>query len=193
MRTWSRDAAPARVIAGVGAALSLVAVSCHLGVETRTIGQFRGPLMAVALDGLPPLALVYGGYRLRSAGLPDSEKWRVALWCLAGLVVAVAVLGLSIVIRQIEGRNVAEPAFVLLLTADAGGIAGGVAGYYNARARATSNGRVVRRTRWRSSTDCSATTSGTGSASSRGSRRPSRKATSGARSPPKRSASRSPR
>jgi len=136
MRMRTRDAAAAQVITGIGAALFLTALVYHLGVEARAIGQIRGPLMAVTLDGLPPLTLVYGGYRLRSATLSPREEWWVPLWCLAGLVVAVAVLGVSIVIREMEGRHVAEPAFVLLISADAGAIAGCVAGYYNARARA---------------------------------------------------------
>ena len=45
------------------------------------------------------------------------------------------VIGVTMVVRVIEGRPLVEPAFPLLVAAGAGGLAGFIAGYYNVRTR----------------------------------------------------------
>jgi signal transduction histidine kinase len=60
----------------------------------------------------------------------------VARWCLGGGALFLATIALSMGIRLFEGRIVSEPAFTLLLAAEAGALAGFVAGYYRTRALA---------------------------------------------------------
>ncbi|MFB6157692.1 MAG: ATP-binding protein [Haloferacaceae archaeon] len=121
-------------LAGVGAALALAAAIQHLVVEPRVV-RGAGPVLAFLLDGGVPLALVYGGYRLSRSPLPETHRWTVVRWCLLGGVAFVAAIAATVLIRRFEGRTVAEPAFLLLVAADAGAVAGAVAGYYSARAR----------------------------------------------------------
>ena len=123
----------AALVAGLGAALLLVAVAHH-GAEVAADGVV-GPLLAAALDVPPALGLVYAGYRLGGADLSPEDRRQVLVWCLAGAVLFVAVTGLSILVRLFEGRAVAEAVFPLLIAAEAGAIAGVVAGYQTARAR----------------------------------------------------------
>jgi len=120
-------------VAGVG--LCLVAAGRH-ATELAAVGDPAGPLGALVLDGTPALALAYGGYWLGGRGLDPGQEWRVARWCLGGALVFLATIALSMGIRLFEGRVVSEPAFTLLLAAEAGALAGFVAGYYRTRALA---------------------------------------------------------
>ncbi|WP_170977428.1 hypothetical protein [Halorussus salinisoli] len=81
------------------------------------------------------MTVAYGGYRLADSELAPEHRWQVAKWCLLGIVVLVGTTAAGVLVRRFEGRIVAEPTFQLLLTADAGAVAGLVAGYYNARNR----------------------------------------------------------
>jgi len=130
-RVWTR--APLAVMA-VGAVLFLAALLQHAR-ELFVLGEVTGPLLALFIDGTPALALTYGGYRLSRADLPPRGSWTVLVWSLSGIVLFVAAMGATFVVRIAEGRTVAEPVFPLLVAANAGGIAGLIAGYYNARAR----------------------------------------------------------
>jgi len=53
-------------VVGLGAVLILAAATHHLR-ELLAIGEVVGPLVALALDGLSALCLVYAGYWLSSA------------------------------------------------------------------------------------------------------------------------------
>jgi signal transduction histidine kinase len=119
-----------------GAGLFTVAAVHHLWFEMQSINEFRGPLLALFFDGVPALLLGYGGYRLARTDLASEHRFWVAVWCLFGIAVALGMMSGSIAIREMEGRSVAEPTFTMLLAADSGAIAGAVAGYYNATARA---------------------------------------------------------
>jgi len=123
------------LLAGFGLALSGAAVVWHLGLETQRIGQLGGPALALVLDGLLPLALVYGSYRLVSSSTPGAQIWTVFVWSVVGSVAVGAVIGLSVLIRTMEGRTIAEPAFVTLLAMDTGAVTGLVAGTLAVRAR----------------------------------------------------------
>lgn len=122
------------LIQGFGAALFLIAV-VHHGTEFYALNGLVGPLVAVLLDGLPALGLVYAGYWLAGTDLPPESRWRACIWCLVGATLFVAVMGLSILVRAFEGRVIGEALFPLLIAAEAGGIAGVIAGYYTDRAR----------------------------------------------------------
>jgi len=130
-RVWGR--APLAVMC-VGAVLFLSALLQHTR-ELLVLGEITGPLLALLVDGTPALALTYGGYRLSRTDLPPRGSWTVLVWSLSGVVLFVAAMGATFVVRIAEGRTVAEPTFPLLVAANAGGIAGLIAGYYNARAR----------------------------------------------------------
>lgn len=120
-------------VTAAGGGLFFAAVTHHTA-EIGRVGNLSGPLAALVLDGLPALALVYAGYWLDRTDLDAWSVRRVALWCLLGGAVFVVTIDLSMVIRLAEGRPVTEPTFVLLLTAEAGALAGFVAGYYRTRA-----------------------------------------------------------
>lgn len=121
-------------ISGFGTVLLLTAVVHHT-LELYSLNQLVGPLIAVSLDGLPALSLVYAGYWLDRTDLSSRDHWRAWIWCLAGATLFVAVMGASLVVRSFEGRVIAEPVFPLLITAEVGGIGGFIAGYYTGRAR----------------------------------------------------------
>jgi len=123
------------VVAAAGVGLLLVAASHH-AVELAAVDDPTGPLSALVLDGAPALALAYGGYWLDGRDLVPGQEWRVARWCLGGGALFLATIVLSMGIRFREGRVVSEPAFTLLLAAEAGALAGFVAGYYRTRALA---------------------------------------------------------
>ena len=116
-----------------GALLAATATVHHVG-EAATLGTLRGPLIALLIDGLPALALVYAGYRLQRTDLDREYQWLAAVWCLGGVVVFASAVGLTIVVRLLEGRVISEPTFTLLVAASFGGLAGALAGYYRARA-----------------------------------------------------------
>ncbi|PCR90844.1 ATP-binding protein [Natrinema ejinorense] len=130
---WLRTNA-ALLVGAFGTALFLLAVGHH-ATELSTHDGI-GPILAVLLDGTPALGLVFVGYWLSASDLSTDGRWTVWLWCLAGAVLIGAVMGATVLVRALEGRTIAEPVFPLLVAVEAGAIAGSVAGYYNARARA---------------------------------------------------------
>lgn len=122
------------LIQGFGAALFLIAI-VHHGIELSTLNGLVGPSVAVLLDGLPALGLVYAGYWLAETDLPPDGRWRACRWCIGGATLFVAVMGISLLVRAFEGRTVGEPLLPLLIAAEAGGFAGLIAGYSTGRAR----------------------------------------------------------
>lgn len=129
---WDRGAV---LIAALGGVILAVALNHHW-TEVRTLNGSIGPLAALALDSIPAVALMYAGYRLDGADFGPAYSWKIFLWTLGGLVLAIGVIGISMGIRYQEGRTISEPTFTLLVSADIGAIAGLVAGYYEAEATA---------------------------------------------------------
>ena len=121
------------VVMFVGAVLFLSAALQH-SQEIFALDGVAGPVLAFILDGIPAIALVYGGYRISRTDLSPQGKWTVLVWSLSGTLLLVSVLGATFLVRVFEGRTVAEPVFPLLVAAEAGGIAGLVAGYYKVNA-----------------------------------------------------------
>ncbi|SDX67106.1 ATP-binding protein [Halobellus clavatus] len=122
------------LIVGFGAALFITAL-VHHGRELAVVGSVNGPLAAVVLDGVPALGLAYLGYWLSGRGFSGRDHRLILAWCLGGSALFVAVIGATYLIRLVEGRTLAEPVFPLLIAAEAGALAGAIAGYYNVRAR----------------------------------------------------------
>lgn len=121
------------VVVAVGAVLFLSAALQH-SQEILALDGLVGPVLAFLLDGIPALGLIYGGSRLSRTGLSPQGKWTVLVWSLSGTLLLVSVMGATFLVRIFEGRTVAEPVFPLLVAAEAGGIAGLVAGYYKVSA-----------------------------------------------------------
>lgn len=128
-----RLSTPPLLVGGIGATLFVVAV-VHHATEFAAIAGI-GPIVALLLDLPPAAALVYGGYWLDRTELDDAHQWLVSRWSITGVVLVILVIGATFLIRFVEGRPVSEPLFPLLIAAEAGGLAGFIAGYYNARAR----------------------------------------------------------
>lgn len=126
-------AAPGRALALFGAALAVIAVDHHVN-ELGTVSQSAGPILALALDGVPALTLVYAGYWLHGTEFSRQHKWLVVGWCALGAATFTSVTGASLAVRAFEGRVLTEPEFPLLLSATVGGQAGFVAGYLYVRA-----------------------------------------------------------
>ena len=123
-------------IIGVGALLFVAAVIHHV-TELLLLETVVGPIAALVLDVPAAIGLSYAGYWLSTTTLDERAQWTVCVWCFAGLILFVAVIAATNGIRFVEGRVVSEPGFSLLIAAEAGGVAGFIGGYYNARARAS--------------------------------------------------------
>lgn len=127
------EAAPV-LTAGVGLLLFCTA-GVHHAMETAAAGTYVDPMIAFAIDGVPALGIVYGGYLLSKRDLRPRNNWRVLLATVGGSVVVGAAITLGIAVRLSEGRSVSEPTFQVLLGATTGAIAGFLSGYYYARSR----------------------------------------------------------
>lgn len=120
------------LVVAVGTILFLTA-GVHHALEFLAIASTAGPVVAFVLDGIPALTVAYAGLWLARTDLSTEHRWTVLVWCLAGIALLTFVMGLEILVKLAEGRPVTEPQFQLLLAADAGAVAGFVAGYYHAR------------------------------------------------------------
>ena len=129
-----REGAPF-LLSGFGAVLFVVAIGHH-AAEVSVLDGVTGPVLALAIDGLLALGIVYAGVRLARTDLTTDGKWTVWCWSLGGAVLIGGVIGGTVLVRAFEGRSIAEPIFPVLVATEAGAIAGGISGYNNARARA---------------------------------------------------------
>lgn len=125
------------VVVFAGTALALVTVTWHVR-EVFAIGRVAGPGLALVLDGLPAVGVIYLGRRLNRSGLPAGVRWTVVRWGATGSVVVGGIVALTFVVRLLEGRAVVEPVFPLLAAVNVGGVVGLVAGLRDARARVES-------------------------------------------------------
>jgi len=119
---------------GIGVGLFLFAAVHHVR-EILLLDGMLGPVVALILDGLPPVGLVYAGFWLSQTELTLENHRRVVIWSFGGGFVFLAVIGATFLVRTIEGRPIAELVFPLLIAFEAGSIAGLTAGYYSVRAR----------------------------------------------------------
>jgi signal transduction histidine kinase len=82
---------------------------------------------------------------LARSDLSVAGTWTVVRWCLGGTIGFVTLSALTIGLRLAEGRTVGEAAFSLIVLGSGGGIGGGVAGIYYARATRTARDAGRRR------------------------------------------------
>ncbi|MFB6197496.1 MAG: ATP-binding protein, partial [Halobacteriaceae archaeon] len=122
------------LIRGIGVVLFLISV-IHHARELYALNGLVGPIIAFFLDGLPALGLVSAGYWLSGTDLSVEERWHVCIWCLLGATLFFIVMGLSLLIRVVEGRIIGEPIFPLLIAIETGGLAGVISGFYSIRAQ----------------------------------------------------------
>jgi len=126
---------PSVVLVALGVVLFVAAVAWH-GQEITTVGDPVGPVAALFVDGVPALALVYVGHRVARSDLSVAGRRTVAAWATAGILAGGGVIALTFLVRGLEGRTIAEPVFPLLTAGNLGGVAGAIAGWRDARARA---------------------------------------------------------
>ncbi|MFC6975323.1 ATP-binding protein [Halomicroarcula sp. GCM10025709] len=117
-----------------GGLLLFAAVFHHVD-ELLLLDNPVGPALALLLDGTPAVVLVLAGYRLWQSSLNPAERWTVSTWTVVGSVAGGLVIGGTLAVRAYEGRPLVEPVFPLLTSLGVGGVAGAVAGYFNARAQ----------------------------------------------------------
>lgn len=120
----------------IGGGLVVIGAVHHL-LESLMLGRALVPGVALVLSVGPAAGVVYLGWYLAGSELPVSEQWFVARGTAAGGVAGLVLIGLTFVIRLLEGRQPVEPVFPLLVGSGAGALAGGVIGVYAARVRAT--------------------------------------------------------
>lgn len=130
-RRWSIEPV---LITGFGSILFLVAV-VHHGLELAALNGLPGPLLALALDGIPAIAIAYAGYRLSGTDLSARYRRIITIWAFGGGVIFVVVIGASFLVRFIEERPIIEWQFPLLISAEIGVLSGLLAGYYYVRAQ----------------------------------------------------------
>jgi signal transduction histidine kinase len=114
-------------VAGLGLA-AILGYVWNLLRELSTLAVVVPPLVVFALGVVLSGGLVYAGARLAAADVDASCRRTVATWAVAGGGLWLGITLISVVIRRLEGRTVAELPLVLLLNFDAGAIAGVVAG-----------------------------------------------------------------
>lgn len=116
------------VLGGVGTATLTVALWNFLS-EVVLFGLTPGPLVAAAMGVSLSSGVIYVSARLRRGDLDSVEAWTVALTALAAGAFVGLGYTLTIVVRVIEGRNVAEPAFPLVVMWSLGLLGGAVLGW----------------------------------------------------------------
>jgi signal transduction histidine kinase len=123
------------LIAVLAVVVALVSVANFLH-DVRVLGLGPLPVLTLCL----PLALSMGllglAHWLNECDLPVEDTWSVVRWCLGGMAGFTALAALAVGLRLLEGRAVGEAALGIIVTGAGGGIGGGVAGIYYARANA---------------------------------------------------------
>lgn len=125
-RLWLRCNLPAGLVGGVGALL-LGAASWHLVtthistmiVETNTV-RFVLELVEAGLITVPPILLVYLGYRTSVRDLPRECQWRILYWVLVGLTGVVGVITAVNIHRVLLGYPPQNSLVVMELLTGAG-------------------------------------------------------------------------
>lgn len=78
---------PSSFVILFGAVLFLAALGWHVR-EAALLEAVIGPRLALVVDGVPALAVVYPGYRVSNSELSRTGRWVVAVWRVAGAVAA---------------------------------------------------------------------------------------------------------
>ena len=104
----------------------------YMGYVTVNDAYLRGPIwlwpLGLVLIAVLFIGLVYGSYWLIDSSFTAEQSWRVTIWVLAGLIGAVALTFWPIFYQRVVGVTIADPLFILLVSAGIGANAGIIAG-----------------------------------------------------------------
>jgi len=121
------------LLATLGVAAATVSLAHFLyDVETLGLGPF--PVLSLGLCLSLSVGLFGLSRWLAVSDLSVAGTWTVVRWSLGGMVGFGALTALTVGIRLAEGRTVGGASLGLIVMASGGGIGGGVAGVYYARA-----------------------------------------------------------
>jgi len=134
-RAWERRLAPhAPALIAVLALLVAVVSVANFFSAVGAVGVSPFQLLALALCLFLSAALFGLSYWLSQCDLPLADTWAVVRGCLGGMIAFAALSSLTVGIRLLEGRVVGEAVLNVVVVGAGGGIGGGVAGIYYARA-----------------------------------------------------------
>lgn len=124
------------LIAMLAGAVAVVSLANFFDdVETLGVGPLPAASLGICL--LLSVGLLGLSHWLANSDLPVAGTWTVVRWCLGGMIGFVTLAALTVGLRLAEDRTVGEAAFTLIVVGSGGGIGGGVAGVYYARATRT--------------------------------------------------------
>jgi len=132
---WERrlaGRAPA-LIAVLGVAVAVVSLANFVR-DVATVGFGIFPVVSLGTCLTLSAGLFALSHWLADSDLSADDTWTVVQWCLGGMVGFGALAALTVGIRLAEGRTVDGAALGLITIGSGGGIGGGVAGIYFARA-----------------------------------------------------------
>lgn len=128
----SQRLARTNVASMVIASLGALFLGFYLLFLTLNEAYLQGPVwlfsLGLILMLILSIGLVYGGYWLANSEFSAEQSWRVTIWVFAGLVGAVALTFWPIFYQRIVGVPIADPIFILLVSAGLGANAGVIAG-----------------------------------------------------------------
>jgi len=121
------------LIAILGGAVAVVSLANFVrDVETIGLGVYPAASLGICL--LLSVGLLGLSHWLADSDLPVADAWTVVRWSLGGMIGFSALTALTVGIRLAEGRVVDGAALGIIVIGSGGGIGGGVAGIYYARA-----------------------------------------------------------
>ena len=123
---------PPLVLGAIGIGLLGLGV-WNLWRELSALVLRWGPLVAFGQITLPALVVVYASYRLLDSSFNGSERWRVVLFGVAGLLLVGGGLYTTIIVRLAEARAVGEPQYVLGVMSGLGAAGGAALGSLSVR------------------------------------------------------------
>ena len=132
---WKRrlaGSAPS-LLAILGGVVAVVSFAHFLrDIETLGVGVF--PVVSLGLCLVFSAGLLALSHWLADSDLPVADTWTVVRWCLGGMIGFGTLAALTVGIRLAQGRAVVGATLTLVVMSAGGGIGGGVAGVYYARA-----------------------------------------------------------
>jgi signal transduction histidine kinase len=120
------------------AAVGIFLLSLGLWNFNRELQNLRvewGPVVAFSQIAIPALVVVYASYRLAGSSFNRTERWRVVMFGVAGLVLVGGGVYSTIVVRLAEARTVGEPQYVLGVMSGLGTAGGAVLGSFSVTAK----------------------------------------------------------
>ncbi|MFB6194621.1 MAG: ATP-binding protein [Haloplanus sp.] len=134
-RAWKRRFAAhaPSLIAILGGVVAVVSIAAFFrDVAAMGVGVF--PLLSLVLCLALAVGLLGLSHWLASSDLDMADTWTVVRWCLGGMAGFATLAALTVGIRLAEGRVVEGATLEVIVMGAGGGIGGGVAGIYCARA-----------------------------------------------------------